>query len=45
MKKTKGSQKIVQGIAAMLDSRDIPYSQIRREWGRIFIETTAARLR
>ena len=30
-------------IAAMLDSRGIPYSQIRREWGRIFIETKDAR--
>ncbi len=29
----------MKNIAAMLDSRDIPYSQIRREWGRIFIET------
>jgi tRNA uracil 4-sulfurtransferase len=27
----------------MLDSRSIRYSQIRREWGRIFIETTDAR--
>lgn len=31
---------LMKNIAAMLDSRDIPYSQIRREWGRIFIETT-----
>jgi len=23
----------------MLDSRGIPHSRIRREWGRIFIET------
>ncbi|AKB55094.1 MULTISPECIES: tRNA uracil 4-sulfurtransferase ThiI [Methanosarcina] len=30
---------LMKNIAAMLDSRDIPYSQIRREWGRIFIET------
>jgi tRNA uracil 4-sulfurtransferase len=34
---------LIKNIAAMLDSRDIPYSQIRREWGRIFIETTYAR--
>ncbi|HWQ47837.1 MAG TPA: tRNA uracil 4-sulfurtransferase ThiI [Methanosarcina sp.] len=33
---------LIKNIAAMLDSRDIPYSQIRREWGRIFIETTDA---
>jgi thiamine biosynthesis protein ThiI len=33
----------MKNIAAMLDSRDIPYSQIRREWGRIFIETTDSR--
>ena len=31
---------LMKNIAAMLDSRGIPYSQIRREWGRIFIETT-----
>lgn len=31
---------LINNIAAMLDSRDISYSQIRREWGRIFIETT-----
>jgi len=34
---------LMKNIAAMLDSRDIPYSQIRREWGRIFIETTDPR--
>jgi thiamine biosynthesis protein ThiI len=34
---------LMKNIASMLDSRDIPYSQIRREWGRIFIETTDAR--
>src|SRR5664280_2794847 len=34
---------LMKNIAAMLDSRDIPYSQIRREWGRIFIETTDSR--
>jgi thiamine biosynthesis protein ThiI len=34
---------LMKNIAAMLDSRDIPYSQIRREWGRIFIETTDVR--
>jgi tRNA uracil 4-sulfurtransferase len=34
---------LIKNIAAMLDSRDIPYSQIRREWGRIFIETTDVR--
>ena len=34
---------LVKNIAAMLDSRGIPYSQIRREWGRIFIESTDAR--
>ncbi len=31
---------LVKNIAAMLDSRDIQYSEIRREWGRIFIETS-----
>jgi len=31
---------LMKNIAAMLDSRDVPYFQIRREWGRIFIETT-----
>jgi tRNA uracil 4-sulfurtransferase len=31
---------LMKNIAAMLDSRGIPYSQIRREWGRIFIDTT-----
>ncbi|HNW38196.1 MAG TPA: tRNA uracil 4-sulfurtransferase ThiI [Methanosarcina vacuolata] len=30
---------LMRNIAAMLDSRNIPYSQIRREWGRIFIES------
>jgi len=30
---------LMKNIAAMLDSRAISYSQIRREWGRIFIET------
>jgi len=34
---------LIKNIAAMLDSRDIPYSLMRREWGRIFIETTAPR--
>ncbi|HEY3362190.1 MAG TPA: THUMP domain-containing protein, partial [Methanosarcina sp.] len=34
---------LMRNIASMLDSRDIPYSQIRREWGRIFIETTDIR--
>jgi tRNA uracil 4-sulfurtransferase len=34
---------LMKNIAAMLGSRDIPYSQIRREWGRIFIETTDVR--
>jgi len=34
---------LMKNIAAMLDSRDIPYSQIRREWGRIFIETADPR--
>ena len=34
---------LIKNIAAMLDSRSIPYSQIRREWGRIFIETADAR--
>lgn len=33
---------LMNNIAAMLDSRGISYSQIRREWGRIFIETTNA---
>ena len=32
---------LMRNIAAMLDSRNIPYSQIRREWGRIFIESAA----
>ena len=27
----------------MLDSKNIPYSLMRREWGRIFIETTDPR--
>jgi tRNA uracil 4-sulfurtransferase len=30
---------LIKNISSMLDSREIPYSQIRREWGRIFIET------
>jgi tRNA uracil 4-sulfurtransferase len=30
---------LIKNIAAMLDSRGISYSHIRREWGRIFIET------
>ena len=34
---------LIKNIAAMLDSRGIPYSQIRREWGRIFIETNDPR--
>lgn len=34
---------LIKNIAAMLDSRDIPYSQIRREWGRVFIESTDPR--
>ena len=34
---------LMKNIAAMLDSRGIPYSQIRREWGRIFIESNDAR--
>jgi tRNA uracil 4-sulfurtransferase len=34
---------LIKNIGAMLDSRSIPYSQIRREWGRIFIETADAR--
>ncbi|WP_048130293.1 MULTISPECIES: tRNA uracil 4-sulfurtransferase ThiI [unclassified Methanosarcina] len=34
---------LMKNIAAMLDSRSIPYSLIRREWGRIFIETTDPR--
>jgi thiamine biosynthesis protein ThiI len=34
---------LVKNIAAMLDSRGIQYSQIRREWGRIFIETADSR--
>lgn len=32
---------LMKNITAMLDSRGIPYSLIRREWGRIFIETTS----
>lgn len=31
-------QILVKNISSMLDHRGIPYSQIRREWGRIFIE-------
>jgi tRNA uracil 4-sulfurtransferase len=27
---------LMKNIAAMLESREIPYSQIRREWGRIY---------
>ncbi|WP_292378242.1 tRNA uracil 4-sulfurtransferase ThiI [Methanosarcina sp. UBA289] len=34
---------LMKNIAAMMDSRDIPYSQIRREWGRVFIESTDPR--
>ncbi|WP_292373161.1 tRNA uracil 4-sulfurtransferase ThiI [Methanosarcina sp. UBA411] len=34
---------LIKNIAAMLYSRDIPYSQIRREWGRVFIESTDPR--
>ncbi|MBN1133758.1 MAG: tRNA 4-thiouridine(8) synthase ThiI [Methanosarcinaceae archaeon] len=30
---------LVNNIAAMLDQRNIRYSRIKREWGRIFIET------
>ena len=30
---------LVNNIAAMLDQRNIGYSRIKREWGRIFIET------
>ena len=35
---------LMKNIAAMLDSRCIPYSLMRREWGRIFIETTDPRV-
>src|SRR5690606_27429845 len=34
---------LIKNIEAMLDSKNIPYSQIRREWGRIFIETKDVR--
>ncbi|MEL7663820.1 MAG: tRNA uracil 4-sulfurtransferase ThiI [Methanosarcina mazei] len=34
---------LMKNIAAMLDSKNIPYSLMRREWGRIFIETTDPR--
>lgn len=34
---------LMKNIAAMLDSKGIPYSLMRREWGRIFIETTDPR--
>ena len=34
---------LMKNIAAMLDSRGIPYSRMRREWGRVFIETTVSR--
>jgi thiamine biosynthesis protein ThiI len=30
---------LVNNIAAMLDQRNVGYSRIKREWGRIFIET------
>jgi len=30
---------LIKNIVAMLNSRGITYSRIRREWGRIFIET------
>lgn len=34
---------LIRNIAAMLESREISYSQMRREWGRIFIETNDSR--
>lgn len=34
---------LLKNIEAMLGSRNIPYSLIRREWGRIFVETTDPR--
>lgn len=34
---------LMKNIASMLDSRNISYTGIRREWGRIFIETTDSR--
>jgi len=34
---------LMKNIAEMLDSKNIPYSLMRREWGRIFIETTDSR--
>ncbi|MDM7920472.1 MAG: THUMP domain-containing protein, partial [Methanosarcina sp.] len=34
---------LMKNIAAMLDSKNIRYSLMRREWGRIFIETTDTR--
>ena len=34
---------LMKNIAAMLDSRGISYSQMRRELGRVFIETTDSR--
>ncbi|HJH31636.1 MAG TPA: tRNA 4-thiouridine(8) synthase ThiI [Methanosarcinaceae archaeon] len=33
-------RKLVKNIAAMLNLRDVKYSQITREWGRIFVHTT-----
>ena len=33
-------RKLVQNIAAMLKLRGMGYSQIKREWGRIFVHTT-----
>ena len=33
-------RKLVQNIAAMLKLRGMKYSQIKREWGRIFVHTT-----
>lgn len=34
---------LLKNIEAMLSSRDISYSLIRREWGRIFVETADPR--
>lgn len=34
---------LIRNITAMLESREIYYSQIRREWGRIFIATNDSR--
>ncbi|MDG6244989.1 MAG: tRNA 4-thiouridine(8) synthase ThiI [Methanolobus sp.] len=34
---------LVNNISAMLEHRDVPYSRIAREWGRVFIESDDVR--